>query len=96
MLVLHGPLLIANVPAFQQAAQKALSPNVCVDFADSSYMDSAGLGALLQLYRQLTTQQRHLVLVGLNQRIAALLKLTHADTLLDIRPTRDDLEKALA
>jgi anti-sigma B factor antagonist len=96
ILKLDGPLLIAHVPQFQQAAQKAATPVTVLDFSNSSYMDSAGLGAVLQFYRQLTAQRRRLVLVGLNQRIAALLKLTHADTLLEILPTLDDAEKVVA
>ncbi len=96
MLSVQGPLLIAHVGVFQQATQKAKSKVMVVDFSQSSYMDSAGLGALLQFYRQVTAQQRRLVVVGLNQRIAALLKLTRADTLLQVLPTLDDVDKAIA
>lgn len=85
ILQLHGPLLIAHVPAFQAATQRERAATVVLNFADSSYMDSAGLGAVLQLYRHMTAQQRRLVLVGLNARIAALLKLTRADTLLEVK-----------
>ena len=96
VLKVNGPLLIAHVPAFQQSTLKATTPVTVVDFAASSYMDSAGLGAVLQFYRQLSAQKRRLVLVGLNQRIAALLQLTRADTLLEIRATLADLEKVPA
>jgi anti-sigma B factor antagonist len=94
VLALHGPLLIAHVPVFQQATQRATTTVTVIDFSGCSYMDSAGLGALLQFYRQVMTQQRRLVVVGLNQRVDALLKLTRADSLLEIKPTLDDVEKA--
>ena len=96
ILRLDGPLLIKHVPLFQQAAQRAQTPLTIVDLTNSSYMDSAGLGAVLQLYSQVIAQQRRLVLVGLNQRVAALLKLTRADTLLEICPNAEDAEKTLA
>jgi anti-anti-sigma factor len=83
---LHGPLLIAHVPVFQRSAQQAGTAVVVLDFSESSYMDSAGLGAVLQLHKQMVAQKRRLVLVGLNQRIAALMTLTRADTLLEIKP----------
>jgi anti-sigma B factor antagonist len=96
ILRLDGPLLIAHVPVFQQAAQKTQSALTILDFSLTSYMDSAGLGAVLQLYRQAIAQKRRLVLVGLNQRVAALLKLTRADTLLEIQPSAEAAEKTFA
>lgn len=88
---LEGPLLIAHVPAFRQSAQKVTTPVVVLDFSRSSYMDSAGLGAVLQLHKHLAGQKRRLVLIGLDQRIAALMKLTHADTVVEIRPDASSL-----
>jgi anti-sigma B factor antagonist len=96
ILRLDGPLLIAHVPNFRKAAQTAQTPLVIVDFTQASYMDSTGLGAVLQLYRQIKAENRRLVLVGLNQRVAALLKLTRVDTLLEIQPSAEDAEKTLA
>jgi anti-sigma B factor antagonist len=91
VVALEGPLLIAHVPDFSRSAQQATTPVVVLDFSRSSYMDSAGLGAVLQLHKHLTGQQRRLVLVGLDQRIAALMKLTHADSVLEIHPDASSL-----
>lgn len=96
VLRLNGPLLIAQVPVFQKATQTAQTQLIILDLSQSSYMDSAGLGAVLQLYKQMMAQRRRLVLVGLNPRVAALLKLTRADTLLEIQPSAEDAEKTLA
>lgn len=85
-LKLHGPLLIAHVPAFRAAAYAVHTPALLLDFAGSGYMDSAGLGAVLQLHKDRTAHGNRLILTGLDLRIAALLKLTHADTVLEIHP----------
>lgn len=94
ILRLHGPLLISNVPVFLHAAYEAAVELMVVDFSDVSYMDSAGLGAVLQVYRHQQTHSRKLALAGLNQRVRALMQLTRTDAIVAVHATVDDAEKA--
>ncbi len=94
VLKLHGPLLIAHVPVFQERVRAVDAKLIVLDFTEVSYMDSAGLGAVIQLYRQQLPFGRRVVLIHLNQRVAALLKLTRADTILEVQPDLKSAEKS--
>jgi anti-sigma B factor antagonist len=94
ILRLHGPLLIGNVPVFLHAAYETEAPVMIVDFADVSYMDSAGLGAVLQVYRHQQTHGRKLAVAALNQRVHALMQLTRTNQIVAVCATVADAEKA--
>ena len=94
ILRLDGPLLIAHVPVFQQAAQKTQSALTILDFSLTSYMDSAGLGAVLQVYRHQQHHARKLALAGLNQRVLALMQLTRTNQIVAVYDTVEAAEKA--
>jgi anti-anti-sigma factor len=79
----HGPITLSNLFDFQKVLMGGTEKVTIVDFADSPYMDSAGLGALLNYYVSGKRHGRHLRLVAVNYRIAALLELTHANTLIN-------------
>ena len=44
---LHGPITLANLFEFQKVLNAGKEKVTIVDFTESEYMDSAGLGALL-------------------------------------------------
>jgi anti-anti-sigma factor len=78
----HGPVTLSNLFDFQKVLMGGTEKVTIVDLTDSPYMDSAGLGALLNYYVSGKRHGRHLRLVAVNFRIAALLELTHANTLI--------------
>jgi anti-sigma B factor antagonist len=94
ILRLHGPITLNNM--FE--LQKVLSDNppkvTIIDFTESAYMDSAGLGILLNFYVSGKRHGRSLRLVGVNYRVAALLELTKADTLVKTYPNVQAAEAA--
>jgi anti-anti-sigma factor len=47
-----------------------------LDMTESPYMDSAGLGLLMNYYVSAEKNGRKLLLAGTNQRIQALLQMT--------------------
>ena len=53
-----------------------------VDLTESPYMDSAGLGSLMNGYVHAQKAGRRLVLAGANERVKALLELTKVDLIL--------------
>ena len=79
---LHGPITLANLFDFQKALNAGTEKLTIIDFTESEYMDSAGLGALLNYYVSGKRQGRILRLVAVNYRVAELLKLTSSQTLM--------------
>ena len=82
---LHGPITLANLFDFQKTLNAGTEKLTIIDFTESEYMDSAGLGVLLNYYVSGKRHGRSLRLVAVNYRVAELLKLTSAHTL--IKPT---------
>jgi anti-anti-sigma factor len=63
---------------------------VCIDLAEVSYLDSAGLGVLLGLRRRLLGAAA-LILVNVDSRILLDLSAAMMDRLFTILPLRRDL-----
>jgi anti-anti-sigma factor len=79
---LHGPITLANLFEFQKVLNGGTEKVTIVDFTESEYMDSAGLGTLLNYYVSGKRRGRFLRLVAVNYRVNELLKLTSAHTLI--------------
>jgi anti-anti-sigma factor len=79
---LHGPITLANLFEFQMVLNGGSEKVTIVDFTESEYMDSAGLGALLNYYVSGKRRGKTLRLVAVNYRVGELLKLTSAHTLI--------------
>ena len=90
---LHGPITLANLFEFQKVLNAGTEKVTIVDFTESEYMDSAGLGALLNYYVSGKRRGKILRLVAVNYRVNELLKLTSAHTLIK---TYDSVEAAEA
>src|ERR1700732_5243393 len=82
---LHGPITLANLFDFQKALNAGTEKVTIVDFTESEYMDSAGLGALLNYYVAGKRHGRFLGRGAVNCRVTDLLRLTTSHTL--SRPT---------
>src|ERR1700733_15496507 len=72
---LHGPITMANLFDFQKTLNAGTETVTIVDFTESEYMDSAGLGALLNYYVSGKRHGRFLRLVGGDYRVNALLQI---------------------
>ena len=96
IFMLHGPITLANMFDFQKNLLEGASKLTIVDFTDSQYMDSAGLGILLNYYVSGKRHGRLIRLVGVNYRVAALLELTRAHTLINSYDSVEAAEAATA
>jgi anti-sigma B factor antagonist len=90
---LHGPITLSNLFDFQKVLMGGTEKVTILDFTESPYIDSAGLGAILNYYVSGKRHGRAIRLVAVNYRVAELLKLTSADTLIK---TYDTIETAQA
>ena len=94
IIKLVGPLTLGNMFDFQ-AELRTLQPAIAIfDLSESEYMDSAGLGVLINFYVSAEKNGRKMALAGVNSRIEALLDLTHVKALLKVYPTVADAEAA--
>ncbi len=93
ILRLHGPITLSNLFDFQKVLMAGTEKVTIIDFTESLYMDSAGLGSVLNYYVSGKRHGRDLRLVAVNYRVAELLKLTGANTLLK---TYESIEAAEA
>lgn len=84
------------VDAHVQKTIKEGAAKVVLDMAGVPYMDSAGLGALVQASGLAKQQGGDLRLCGVSDRVAELIRMTRTDTLLPMDADVDASLKALA
>ena len=66
-----------------------------VDMSEMPYMDSAGLGMIMNSYVSAQDNGRRFLLAGVNERIAAMLEMTKVQGVLKSFPTVDAAEENL-
>lgn len=84
ILRLTGPFTLGNM--FQlQSELRTLKPAILImDIAGVPYMDSAGLGVIMNYYVSAQNHGRKFYLCGVNERVRALLELTKVDSVLHL------------
>jgi len=93
---LDGQLTVGNRQELKAVAQQALDDGarkLLLDCAQTGYIDSSGLGALVTIARRVREAGGAIRLAGLNEDLRSLFELTKLDTLFEIFP---DSERALA
>src|SRR5438132_3756816 len=90
VLRLSGELDLYAVPVFQQEWQATLADGcreLYVDLGDLQFIDSAGLAALLILYREAVAHACSLVLIDEWGRQERLFALSHLELILPLQRT---------
>lgn len=82
---LQGPLTLNNLFSFQQVLRQQ-SATTILDMSGVPYLDSAGLGVLVNSHVSHQQRGHLLILVGVNDRVQELLKLTKVDSVLGVVP----------
>ncbi len=57
---------------------------ILIDLSPVTYVDSATIGCLMDLYRQVTTAGGHLKLSGVQKRVETMLSMTGAQNFIEI------------
>jgi len=89
----EGQLIVGNRQELKGLVQEGLDRGerkFVIDCAQTGYIDSSGLGALVTLSRKVREQGGELRIAGLNEDLRALFELTKLDTLFHISPTADE------
>lgn len=89
----EGQLIVGNRQELKQQVLEELengSRKFLIDFANTGYIDSSGLGVLVSLSKKIREQSGELRLANLNEDLRTLFELTKLDTLFQISPSREE------
>jgi anti-sigma B factor antagonist len=95
LIEVEGQLIVGNRQELKQQVLDQLEDGdqkFVIDFANTGYIDSSGLGVLVSLSKKIREQGGELRLSSLNDDLRTLFELTKLDTLFRIT---DNKEQAL-
>jgi len=96
VMTLEGPLTLRNIFAFQKDLTVDPPRALIFDLSKVEYMDSAGIGVLINYYVSAQKHGRRMTLVGANKRLDALLEMTRVKELLKNYPTVEEAEASFS
>jgi anti-sigma B factor antagonist len=88
----EGQLIVGNRQELKQKVLDVLEKGehkFLIDFSQTGYIDSSGLGVLVSLSKKIREQGGELRLADLNDDLKTLFELTKLDTLFQISDTRE-------
>ncbi len=89
----EGQLIVGNRQELKQKVLDELEHDArrfLIDFSDTGYIDSSGLGVLVSLSKKIREQGGELRLANLNDDLRTLFELTKLDTLFHIANSREE------
>ena len=89
----EGQLIVGNRQELKQKVLEQLENGdrkFVIDFSNTGYIDSSGLGVLVSLSKKIREQGGELRLASLNEDLRTLFELTKLDTLFHIATSRDE------
>ena len=93
LVTVEGQLVVGNRQEFKQLVLDEVergARQIVVDFANTAYIDSSGLGALVSLGKRIRESGCELRLAALNDDLRTLFELTRLDTLFPLYASRED------
>jgi anti-sigma B factor antagonist len=92
LVEVEGQLIVGNRQELKQQVLEQLEGGdrkFVIDFANTGYIDSSGLGVLVSLSKKIREQGGELRLSSLNEDLRTLFELTKLDTLFKIADSKD-------
>jgi anti-sigma B factor antagonist len=92
LVEVEGQLIVGNRQELKQKVLEHLESGdrkFVVDFANTGYIDSSGLGVLVSLSKKIREQGGELRLSSLNEDLRTLFELTKLDTLFRIADSKE-------
>ncbi len=88
-----GPLTLRNIFTMQDQLRNGELPRLTIlDLSGVPYMDSAGMGAVINHYVHCQNSGTRLIAAGVNSRVMELFKLTKVDTVIPLASTVEEAE----
>jgi len=93
ILEVRGEIEVFSLPMLQKKAESCLgsADQVIMDLKDLTYIDSAGLGFLVNFNDRLQTRDQRLFLSNLQPHVEKTFRIMHLDKILDIRKPNEVL-----
>jgi anti-sigma B factor antagonist len=82
IVVLTGDVDLHHAPALHAQLVKVASERpqrFILDFSDVPYIDSSGVGTLVEVFRRVTAYKGKMALFGLNDRVRSVFEITKLD-----------------
>lgn len=92
ILSISGPFTLGNMFKLQRELQQVTPPYLIFDLAKVPYMDSAGLGLLVNSFVSAQKNGRKIAVAGAAPRIMTLFEMTKVDNVLPLFPTAEAAE----
>ena len=93
IFALNVPLLLRSMFDFQSMLRAAPPSSLTVfDLSAVPYMDSAGMGLIMNHYVHCQTRGMRLVVAGANNRVMDLFKITRVDKVLPLVATVEEAD----
>ena len=89
---LTGPLVLSKMFDFQKRLREEKSRGLIIDLSDVPYIDSAGIGVLVNGMVSCKNHNRTLVLAGVTERVMTVLRITKVDTLFHFAESKEQAE----
>jgi len=84
VLKLEGPFILNNMFQLQAEIRNVRPPCLIMDLSAVPFMDSAGLGVIMNTFVSAQSGGRKFFVTGINDRVRALLEMTKVDAVLQI------------
>jgi anti-anti-sigma factor len=95
-IVLTGSLTLETVTGFNHRMREETASVLLLDLTKVEWLDSAGVGALVQLLVRRAKGKGSLALAGLTSRSNAVLQVAHVLNLFSVFPTVEDAHSYFA
>ena len=90
---LTGPVTLPNLFQLQDELRNGELPSaIILDLTGVPYMDSAGIGAIINYFVHLKKRDVKLTVVGVNGRVVELFRLTGANTVIPMAATVEEAQ----
>src|SRR5579864_4905458 len=94
VLSIRGPLTMENVSPFLNAVRREDAPTMILDLSGVPYLDSSGLGSLVNACTSCQKSGRRFALTGVNQRVLKVFEITKVEQIFLMFPTLSDAIEA--
>ncbi|HWR14408.1 MAG TPA: STAS domain-containing protein [Terriglobales bacterium] len=95
VIAVSGKIVMENVPEFRQAWQTLQGDKVIFDLSRVTYMDSSGIGSLVNAHVACANRGRKMAIAGASDRLQRLMSLTQVDKVFRLYPDLTAAESGL-
>jgi anti-sigma B factor antagonist len=96
IFALAGPVTLRNLFGLQDQLRSGDLPSASIlDLSGVPYMDSAGMGAIVNYYVHCEKKGVELIIAGVSSRVMELFKMTRVDTVISLAPSVEAAEARL-